>query len=81
MKTYAVEVKWHFKGRYLRSERHRVEASNVRAGIGKALAGRRPGWRERDGAVLFVTATVINVPDGHRMDTGGNEEGSHGEDS
>jgi hypothetical protein len=59
MKTYQVVLEWMFKGRYDKTEVIRVEASTVRAAIGKAIGeAKLDGYREVSGTVLRVRSTV-----------------------
>lgn len=58
-KVYSVTIVWLYKGRYERINESRHTASSVRAAIGKALAQKREGWRESQGASLKITATVL----------------------
>ena len=60
MKTYLVVLEWMFKGRYEKTELIRVEASTVRAAIGKAIGeAKLDGYRETSGTVLRVKSTVV----------------------
>ena len=59
MKVYEIELSWLFKGRYEKEECHRVSASNIRAAVGKALAGKKDGYRESPGAVMRIKSTVL----------------------
>lgn len=70
MKLYAISIEWNYKAtaREMRTF-HRIKAATLRAAVGKALAIKRPGWRDTTGVGRSVTliatplGAVVNLED------------------